>query len=189
MALYEILLALHKDDNPKPSVKEGDLYDAYDYPKDWGAKILDEWLILIVSTSVSLKTLKLMCQQPIYRNLKTSKIISYYMYDMATNDNPANESNFVKIIKTRYSIPFTGLLSKISGIDFAKVRDSKKKYQPCKKTSQIINYFDGRPGYHLITAKDIDTSTSEIDKEQEVIIDLDLTPIIYDKLTKEMVNP
>jgi len=187
-------LALHKDDNPhgiklNPSVKEGDICGAYAYPKNHGAKVLDEWLILIVSTSVSLKTLEKMSLQPVYRSIKTSKIVSHDYYDMMVCSNMANDSNYVKVTKARYSIPFNDLLSKIAGIDFKKVRDPKKKYQPCKKATQLVKDFDGKDGRYLIETKDVETFTSGIGAEQEIIINLDSTPIIYDKISGKMVTP
>jgi len=186
MALYEMILALHMDDDPLPSLKEGDMSGVYSYPKDHGFEALNRYLIVIVRTSASLKKIEKMCYEWVCKSIKTSKLLSMDYVDMLGIES---SHNYCVAFKKRYSISFDTLIPKISGIDLGKARDSKKKYQPCKKTSQIVNYFDGRPGYHLLTSKDIETSTSGIDKEQEIIIDLDLTPIIYDKLAKEMVNP
>lgn len=193
MPKYEISIALHKDDNPLPSKNEGDIVSAKEYPATWGKKILDGWLIVIVETTAQYSTMRWLAKQRIMWDKVTGRTITHDDYDAYTVDpvTGRHSSEFEVYRKNRFTLPFATISAEVPGVDLAKVRNRKYKYQPFKSATHLASVFDGKEGRYLINKSEIDASISALSavgQDDEVVIDLDTKPIIIDHFKAKTVT-
>jgi hypothetical protein len=196
MSKYEISLAI-KDAGGNRK-REGDIFSVIPYPGHWGRKILDGWLIVIVETKATLERLQIMARMSVYREKASGKLFDTQHINEVTDELTGGTQtldDFELAHKRRYSISLADLSLVCPGLVVAKVQDEKKMYQPFKAKTQLIQEFDGTDRLDdkgpriLVQAKDVETSTSSVNNEQEVVVDLDSEPIIYDKITTQKVVP
>ena len=90
--------------------------------------------------------------------------------------------------KNRYSIPLEKIRELIPGFEESKFEDPRYTYQPCKPASELVRKFSGEKNNRFLTTQMVDTATATIKKEDAFIIDLDVTEMIFDKLTGEYIN-
>jgi hypothetical protein len=196
MTKYEISLSIKDESGFRK--KEGDIFSVIPYPGHWGRKILDGWLIVIVETKATLERLQVMGRMSVYRERATGKLFDTNHVNEVTDEltgGTQTPDDFELLYKRRYAISLADLSVVCPGLLVAKVRDKKKMYQPFKAKTQLIQEFDGADRLDgkgpriLVDAKDVETSTGSVSNEQEVVVDLDTTPIIYDKITSTKVIP
>ena len=206
MPKYEITVALEKEDNPKPSKKEGDIVTVKRHPAIWGKKILDGWLIVIVETEATFETMLWLSHQRVYTDKKNgNKVVSFKEMDEETAPKGTiidkatgtrlilpNEraKDFECIYKNRFAIKFSHLKKELN-INLKKVRDKKIKYQPFKKASQLAAPFDGLNGRYSIHKTEIETQVGSDANtiEEETVINLDSKAILWDKLKNKYTTP
>ncbi len=98
------------------------------------------------------------------------------------------EENKTLAFESRYSIPLDKLRELIPGLEEIKFTDPRYTYQPCRKATDLVEKFTGMHNNRFLTTSMVDTKTSSIEKEEEFVIDFDITEMIYDKLTGKYIN-
>lgn len=188
MAIYEIAIAV-KDKEGKRK-KEGDMVAVIPHGAQWGSAVIDEYLIVLVETSMTLDEMRKMCAQRVYRRKSNGEIISAEeLQKLVESEDGESPSNFEVHRKNRYSIPMNGIKTYIPDLDMAKVQDETCKYQPFKTASKLVEGFDGKDGHNYLDKKDMDTTCSVAGKEQEFVINLNTSPpLILDTLTGKKIK-
>lgn len=116
MAKYEFLLAI-KDEQDLALVKrkkEGDIVAVRPYPWNWGSSEINEYLVVIMTSPLSITKL---------RNL----------YETVGAGGKKN----------RFSIKLNKIKSKYVKFDITKAQDRTYIYQPFKKRSQLLGKLNG----------------------------------------------
>lgn len=173
MNIYQLSLAIDdKADNPKASKKEGDIISVISYEASWGRSVLDEYLCIVVQTSVELNKLKSLASQIVfYDNFAGVRLTSDDMHLALSFEDKSNpiENRFSTLFKRRYCVPIdldtvqkiithTNIprekLGNINGdtnknlkfivdsLDMSKVRNNNIMYQPFLKKSKVLSQFN-----------------------------------------------
>ena len=178
MPKYEFAIAI-KDEPEGHRKKAGDISSVRPYPRNCGSKTIKEYLIVIVETSRTLEEMKNFT----IRQFADPNIDSHEKQDIAFMEGQK------PIAKRRYKIPLNLIKgSFITDLDMTKVTDPECRYQPFKSASQLVEKFDGVGNHQFLEEKDVDTVSSVAGKYKEFCINMDKTPIIWDKSTNSFIQ-
>lgn len=186
MALYEVAVVIKNGPDTHTSIigkRQGDIVAVKPYPWNWGRKEIDEYLIVIFETTRSVEQVY-KTEESVYLYTKNDSLISQAE---ANALEALNDMRFKLVYKNRFSIPLAKVLDHITDLDLDKVENKLWIYQPFKKASQLVDKFDGKNKNRLLSLLDVDTYSIAADIEQEFVINLDLYPIIWDKLREQWI--
>ncbi len=192
---YELAICVVTEPNHRPDTKrkdEGDIVAIRPHPWNWGAKEIDEFLIVIIETARSFDKLNKLISQSVYREIATDNLINDLDYVDLINPEIGNrpESDFVMEHKNRFQISHAKVKARLSDLNLTKVRNKLTKYQPFKNRSQLAQKFNGLNNNRLITESECDCNSIHADNNTEFSINLDaLPPFIFDKFTGQLVKP
>ncbi len=181
---YELLIACA--DEPEASRKdEGDILAIRPYPHNWGRKEIDQGFVVIVESDRTFEDIVWLSKDVLHRHKKTGDVLDMYDFHHITTTKDEDPNDYELIKKRRYSLQMSEVSKYTAGIDFVKVRDKKKIYQPFKKASQLVQKFDGKNGKRRLAKRDVDTSSRHTQDEEEIVINT-ITNIvnIFDKKRK-----
>lgn len=178
MPKYEFAVTI-KDESERHRKKAGDISSVRPYPRNCGSKTIKQYLIVIVETS---KTFEEM-QNFTIRQFADPNV------DSKEKEAIAFEEGQKPIAKRRYKIPLDLLKNDfIADLDMVKVSDPEVRYQPFKSASQLVARFDGLEKRQYMEEKDVDTVSLSSAKYEEFCIDMDKTPVIWDKHTNDFIG-
>ena len=200
MAIFEFCIAVV--DEPEAQRKdEGDIITVREYPRNWGRKVIDEHLIVLIDIQgVAFEDWELrnFFKEPQYSD---GHILGASFRDINYEQDSVNKLAYpshlyawdiqadcimerpVVTAKRRFKVTAPPQLDSI------KIKDKKYIYQPFKKASQLVQKFDGIGGNRFLEVSDVDCVSSLGDVESEVIILWKNKTIITDKYTNLKVSP
>ncbi len=197
MPKYELAICVVDELAPHRK-KEGDIVSIRSHSWNWGAKEIDEYLIVIIETARNFKYLNNLIDQSVYRDLVTAgnPLVKQSVYenftklDEITGQRQRQFSEFEVAYKNRFQVSHARVKNKLTDLNLSKVRNKLIKYQPFKNRSQLIQKFDGLNNNRLITESDCDCASIHADNNTEFSFNLDNIPaVILDKFTGNLVKP
>ncbi len=200
MPKYELAICVvnELDDAGGVRKKEGDLVAVRPHPWNWGAKEIDQYLIVIIETVKSFKKLDSLIRQSVYRDLVTAgnPLVKQSIYnsltepDIVTGQPQRPYNDFEIAHKNRFQISHAKVKAKLSDLNLTKVRNKVLRYQPFKNRNQLVQKFNGMNGNRLIIENECDCDANHADNNNEFSINLDnIAAVILDKISGNLVKP
>lgn len=173
MPKYELMLAC-ADEPEAHRKKEGDIISVRPYPCNWGKKVIEQYLIVIIETEEDIETMRATYEMALYKD---------------GSDGELPDS--IKLAKNRFQIPLSIIKEGwITDLDLHKVRDKNYIYQPFKRASQLTARFDGKEGRHLLNGPDVDCISEVSMANNEFVVDTkEEVSLIWDKYKQSYKYP
>jgi len=179
MAKFELLIAANDEADLATGhkrKKEGDIVAVRPHPWNWGRKEIDNYLVVIIESNMTIRELRTMCEESLLRKKSDGTIITRTAFSILEQDGGANIDDYEKYSKRACKIDLADLKAEVPDLDLDKVHDRNLKYQPFKSAKQLVHKFSD------IKEADVDTVSSMAGKDHEFSIDMQTKSLVYNKM-------